>query len=111
MVGQVSAAPEGSAGGDRGCFARVTMPKAFDDTCFSLAIGKTSGVVVSPYGYHVFKVLGRRPAKARGFKEVQAEAERRAPNPKPPRTTNPPPRNHLPNLVHEISPPLLNRFR
>src|SRR5260370_42587069 len=78
MVGQVSAAPEGSAGGDRGCFARVTMPKVFDDTCFSLASGKISGVVVSPYGYHVFKVLGRRPAKARGFKEVRAEAERRA---------------------------------
>ncbi len=78
LARQVSTSPDGRAGGDLGWFARGTMPKVFDDTCFSLASGKISGVVVSPYGYHVFKVLGRRPAKARGFKEVQAEAERRA---------------------------------
>jgi len=45
---------------------------------FSLGSGKISGVVASPYGYHVFKLLGRRGAKTRSFKEVQAEAERRA---------------------------------
>jgi peptidyl-prolyl cis-trans isomerase C len=78
LARQVSTSPDGRAGGDLGWFARGTMPKVFDDTCFSLASGKISGVVVSPYGYHVFKVLGRRQAKARGFKEVQAEAERRA---------------------------------
>jgi len=75
---QVSTSPDGRAGGDLGWFARGTMPKVFDDVCFSLGTGKFSGVVASPYGYHVFKVLGRRPAKAHGFKEVQAEAERRA---------------------------------
>ena len=54
------------------------MPKAFDDTCFSLANGKLSGVVASPYGYHVFKVLGRRAPRTRKFEEVKAETERRA---------------------------------
>ena len=40
--------------------------------------GKISGVVASPYGYHVFKVLGRRAPRTRKFEEVKAEAERRA---------------------------------
>lgn len=78
LARQVSTSPDGRAGGDLGWFARGTMPKVFDDTCFSLGTGKISGVVVSPYGYHVFKLLGRRGAKARSFKEVSAEAERRA---------------------------------
>jgi peptidyl-prolyl cis-trans isomerase C/foldase protein PrsA len=54
------------------------MPKVFDDTCFSLQTGKLSGVVASPYGYHVFKVLGRRAPRTRKFEEVKAEAERQA---------------------------------
>jgi peptidyl-prolyl cis-trans isomerase C len=78
LARQVSISPDGRQGGDLGWFAKGTMPKAFDDACFSLGTGKISGVVQSPYGFHVFKLLGRRPAKAHPFKEVQAEAERRA---------------------------------
>ena len=78
LARQMSTSPDGRNGGDLGWFAKGTMPKVFDDTCFSLGSGKISGVVSSPYGFHVFKVLGKRPAKARSFKEVQAEAERRA---------------------------------
>ncbi|MGZ6143826.1 MAG: peptidylprolyl isomerase, partial [Myxococcales bacterium] len=73
-----STSPDGRNGGDVGWFAKGTMPKVFDDACFTLGSGKISGVVASPYGYHVFKVLGRRPGKARSFKEAQVEAERRA---------------------------------
>jgi parvulin-like peptidyl-prolyl isomerase len=78
LARQVSTSPDGRQGGDLGWFARGTMPKVFDDACFSLGAGKLSGVVASPYGFHVLKVLGRRPAKALAFKEVQAEAARRA---------------------------------
>ena len=35
-------------------------------------------MVASPYGYHVFKVLGRRAPRTRKFDDVKAEAERRA---------------------------------
>lgn len=78
LARQVSTSPDGRNGGDVGWFPKGTMPKVFDDSCFSLGIGKLSGVVASPYGYHVFKVLGRRAARQRSFKDVQAEAERRA---------------------------------
>lgn len=73
-----STSPDGRNGGDLGWFPKGTMPKVFDDACFKLAIGKISGVVQSPYGFHVFKVLGRRPAQMKTFKDAQAEAERRA---------------------------------
>jgi parvulin-like peptidyl-prolyl isomerase len=78
LARQVSTSPDGRSGGDLGWFARGMMPKVFDDACFSLGAGKISGVLASPYGYHVFKALGRRGAKARPFKEVEAEAARRA---------------------------------
>ena len=78
LARQQSTSPDGRNGGDVGWFAKGTMPKVFDDTCFTLGTGKLSGVVASPYGYHVFKVLGRRPARTMSFKDAQAEAERRA---------------------------------
>lgn len=73
-----SISPDAKSGGDLGFFARGRMPKAFDDACFPLGNGKISGVVASPYGFHVFKVLGRRGARRRSFDEVKQEAERRA---------------------------------
>jgi peptidyl-prolyl cis-trans isomerase C len=78
LARQVSTSPDGRSGGDLGWFPKGTMPKVFDDACFSLGTGKLSGVVASPYGYHVFRVLGRRAARQRSFKDAQAEAEQRA---------------------------------
>jgi peptidyl-prolyl cis-trans isomerase C/foldase protein PrsA len=78
LAHQISTSPDGRSGGDVGWFPKGTMPKVFDDACFSLGTGKLSGVVASPYGYHVFKMLGRRAPRLRIFKDVQAEAERRA---------------------------------
>ena len=70
--------PDARKGGDLGWFARGTMPKAFDDACFSLKPGQVSGVVQSSYGYHLFKLLGKRPAKKRSIEEVQAAVVRKA---------------------------------
>jgi peptidyl-prolyl cis-trans isomerase C len=75
---QAGTSPDARSGGDVGWFAKGTMPKVFDDTCFSMGAGKLSGVVQSPYGFHVFKVLGRRAPRTRKFEEVKAEAARRA---------------------------------
>lgn len=73
-----SISPDGKLGGDLGWFSRGRMPKAFDDACFSLGSGKISGVVESPYGFHVFKLLGRRGARLRKFDDVKRDAELRA---------------------------------
>jgi peptidyl-prolyl cis-trans isomerase C/foldase protein PrsA len=78
LARQTGISPDARNGGDLGWFPKGTMPKVFDETCFSLGTNKISGVVASPYGYHVFKVLGRRPPRTRKFEEVKAETERRA---------------------------------
>jgi len=78
LARQAGTSPDARNGGDLGWFSKGTMPKVFDDTCFSLANNKISGVVASPYGYHVFKALGRRGPRTRKFEDVKAEVERRA---------------------------------
>jgi peptidyl-prolyl cis-trans isomerase C len=70
---RASIAPEGSAGGDLGWFGRNSgMPEVFE-VCFKLPMNGVSEVTPSPYGFHLFKVTGRRPPLRRGFAEVQAQ--------------------------------------
>ena len=73
---RVSISPEGREGGDLGWFGRDSgMPEVFD-ACFDLPVGRLSSVVPSPYGFHLFKVLERRPARRRPFAEVREEIAR-----------------------------------
>lgn len=55
-----SLTPDRNKGGDLGWFARGVMPEEFDKICFSLPIGKLSGVMKTRYGHHLFEVLGKR---------------------------------------------------
>jgi parvulin-like peptidyl-prolyl isomerase len=69
---EVSIGPEAARGGDLGFFERGIMPEEIDRMVFSLPVGRVSGVVRSPYGFHIFKVLtkeesgGPKLADARG---------------------------------------------
>jgi peptidyl-prolyl cis-trans isomerase C len=68
---EVSSGPEAAKGGDLGVFTRGVMPEAFDRIVFSLAEGKTSKVVKSPYGFHLFKVLKKEKGRWIEFAEVK----------------------------------------
>ena len=70
--------PDAQRGGDLGWFARGTMPRQFDDACFSLKPGQVSGVVQTSYGYHLFKLLGRRGPRKRVLEDVEQDVARRA---------------------------------
>ncbi len=71
-----SLSPDGKTGGDLGFFARGYMPSVFDETCFNLTPGQVSGVVASDYGFHLFKVLEKKPEQARPLDQAREAAER-----------------------------------
>jgi peptidyl-prolyl cis-trans isomerase C len=70
---QVSLSPDAERGGDLGLFARGQMPPEFDEAVFALPRGQLSEVVGSPWGFHLFLVTDRRPARPRTDQEVRAE--------------------------------------
>lgn len=55
-------------------FPRGRMMKAFEDAAFSVPVGQISGIVETPYGYHILKIEERKK-ETRPFDEVKAELE------------------------------------
>ncbi|HBF11910.1 MAG TPA: hypothetical protein DDW49_00740 [Deltaproteobacteria bacterium] len=68
-----SLSPDRSQGGDLGYFERGTYPKEFDDVCFKLKPGEISPVVKSQYGFHIFKLIDKKPAGLTPMAYVQDE--------------------------------------
>lgn len=70
-----SLSPDKDQGGDFGFFTKGELPEEFD-IIFSLGVGKISPVVKTAYGYHIFKVEERYPA--RPMRPVEAAERIRA---------------------------------
>ncbi len=47
--------PSKARGGDLGEFGRGQMVGAFEESAFGLPVGGTSGVVETPFGYHIIR--------------------------------------------------------
>ena len=77
LARRYSLSPDARVGGDLGFFARGTMPPAFDEVVFKLSVGGTSEVVSTEYGFHLFRVLEKKPGRKRELIEVRG-AHRRA---------------------------------
>lgn len=67
-----SLSPEADQGGDLGYFGRDDMPPEFE-VVFSLPVGKTSPLIKSDYGYHLFLVEERREARRLSRQEAADE--------------------------------------
>jgi len=68
-----SIAPEGKAGGDLGYIGRGSgYPEVFE-RCFALPLDTLSDVTPSPYGYHLFKVVDRKPARRRTLDDARGD--------------------------------------
>lgn len=75
LARRYSLSPDAKVGGDLGFFARGTMPAAFDEVVFKLSPGGTSDVVSTEFGFHLFRVVEKKPARKKELAEVRAAIE------------------------------------
>jgi peptidyl-prolyl cis-trans isomerase C/foldase protein PrsA len=77
LARRYSLGPEAKVGGDLGFFPRGVMPPQFDEVVFKLPVGQVSEVVSTEYGFHLFKVMEKKPARKRELNEVRGEIEKK----------------------------------
>lgn len=77
LARRYSLSPDAKVGGDLGFFQRGEMPPAFDEVVFKLSVGGVSEVVSTEYGFHLFKVVERKPARKRELTEVRGDIEKK----------------------------------
>lgn len=72
---ELSISPDRHAGGDVGYTALEALPPEVAAVVENLPPGRTSGVITTPYGFEVVKVVGVREARRRPLTEVRPEVE------------------------------------
>lgn len=70
--GDPSSAPNG---GDLGFFEKGQMVGEFEQAAFSQEVNVVGDPVKTQYGFHILKVLAKRPSGLRPFEEVRAQLE------------------------------------
>lgn len=75
LAREYSLGPEGAQGGDLGYFEAGQMPEEFDDV-FKLEIDKVSGIIRTPYGFHLFKVVDKIEERKMNFDESKSSIEK-----------------------------------
>ncbi|HKV99578.1 MAG TPA: peptidyl-prolyl cis-trans isomerase [Vicinamibacterales bacterium] len=62
-------------GGDLDYFGRGTMVKEFDEAAWALQPGQISDLVKSQFGFHIIKVVDKKPATTKTLAEVRPQLE------------------------------------
>jgi peptidyl-prolyl cis-trans isomerase D len=62
-------------GGDLDYFSRGRMVPEFEAAAFALEVGQVSDLVKSQFGFHIIKVVDKKPAVTRSLDEVRPQIE------------------------------------
>ena len=75
VMAKANSQDPGSApnGGDLGFFPKGQMTPAFEEAAFKLKPGTVSGLVETPFGFHIIKAIERRAPRTAPFAEVQGQ--------------------------------------
>jgi peptidyl-prolyl cis-trans isomerase C len=71
LAKEFSECPSNIKGGDLGYFGRGKMVKPFEDAAFALKTGEVSDIVETRFGYHLIKVVDKKPASVMGYEDVK----------------------------------------
>ena len=71
LAKEYSEGPSGPKGGDLGYFSRGQMVKPFDEAAFGLSPGGVSDIVETQFGYHLIKVVDKKPEGMMRYEEVK----------------------------------------
>ncbi|MBW2055441.1 MAG: peptidylprolyl isomerase, partial [Deltaproteobacteria bacterium] len=71
LAKEFSECPSNIKGGDLGYFGRGNMVKPFEDVAFALKTGEVSDIVETRFGYHLIKVVDKKPESVVGYEDVK----------------------------------------
>jgi peptidyl-prolyl cis-trans isomerase C len=71
LAKKFSEGPSSIKGGDLGYFNRGQMVKPFEDAAFKLKPGEVSDIVETRFGYHLIKVVDKKPESVVSYENVK----------------------------------------
>jgi len=75
LAKEKSTCPSASQGGDLGYFSRDQMVKEFEDAAFALEVGEISPVIKTKFGYHIIKLLDKKPETVTKLEDAMEKIE------------------------------------
>lgn len=71
LAKEYSQGPSNAKGGDLGFFKRGQMVPAFEEVAFKLKPGEVSEIVNTRFGYHLIKVVDKKPESTVPYEEIE----------------------------------------
>ena len=77
LAREYSITPEAENGGEVGWVAEENLDETMGKALFSLPVGKISPVIKTPYGFHIFEVISKRPKGMQSLPDSINEIEKK----------------------------------
>jgi len=75
LAKEFSQCPSGAKGGDLDYFSRGQMVKPFEEAAFALKPGGVSNIVETKFGYHLIKVIDKKPETTIAYQDIKDRLE------------------------------------